>query len=280
MFDRSGDRQGDHEKSEIMMSESDNSSSSISELLEMTNDLKRTSAEKGRFIDKIETIAEICRIFEKLLQREDMRPRLVGLGKSISAVVADCLDTEAEFSTYLKSLSKPSTEKHYHIFMVTLYSAAISKGLNWSSRRTLESLIYAALIHDIGECILKVNEFSGDISTWTKEQIEKYQQHPKEGFIFLDNFGEVSEPVKQIVYQHHEYVNGSGFPESLAGNKIYPLAKILTISNEFSHLLETKDLSPVEGLKIFLGDRNSLDKFEPEIVKSLIKSFIRSDKKV
>lgn len=280
MFDRSGDRQEAHEKSEIMMSESDNSSSSIAELIDMINDLKRTSAEKGRFSDKIETIAEICRIFEKLLHKEEMRPRLVGLGKSISVVVADYLDTEAEYSSYLKSLSRPSKDKHYHIFMVTLFSAAISKGLNWSSRRTLESLIYAALVHDIGECILKVNEFPVDSSTWTKDQIKKYEQHPREGFIFLDSFGEVSEPVKQIVYQHHEYVNGTGFPENLPGNKIYPLAKILTISNEFSHLLETKDISPIEGLKIFLGDRNSLDKFEPEILKSLIKSFIRSDKKV
>jgi HD-GYP domain-containing protein (c-di-GMP phosphodiesterase class II) len=280
VFDRSENSTAGLETSETTMTDVDNSSSSIAELLELSNDLKKISIEKGRFIDKIETIAEICRIFEKLLLKEEIRPRLVTLGKSLSTVIADCLDVENEFSSYLKSLTRPSVDGHYHIFIVTLFSASISKGLNWSSRRTLESLIYAALVHDIGECILKINEFPLDDKTWTPEQKELYQQHPKEGFVFLDHFQEVSEPVKQIVYQHHEYVNGTGFPESLAGNKIYPLAKILTISNEFAHLLETRDISPVEGLKEFLGDRNALDKFEPEIVKALIKSFIRADKKV
>lgn len=252
---------------------------SFNDLVELSNSLRIIASEKNRIVDKFVTIAEICKIYEKLLRSDDARPRLVAQGKPIAALIADCVDSESDFSTYLKSLASPSVESHYHLFYVTLFSAAISKEINWSSRRTLESLVLAALLHDIGEDILKINTFPGDITQWTREQKEIYKQHPREGFLYLDGFAEIPEPVKQIVYQHHEYANGTGFPEGLSSSKIYPLAKVLTLSNEFSHCLETEDLRPIDGLKKFLSDFESIDKFDPDLVKGLIKVFIRSGKK-
>jgi HD-GYP domain-containing protein (c-di-GMP phosphodiesterase class II) len=79
--------------------------------------------------------------------------------------------------------------------------------------------------------------------------------------------------VCSIVYQHHEYNDGSGFPSGLTGNKIFPLAKIVALADGLTDFLKENNLSALEGLKEFLSDRQTLMRYEPELVRNLIKGF-------
>lgn len=165
-----------------------------------------------------------------------------------------------------------------HPFLVTLFSMLICKNLNWDSPRTIQVIAMGSLLHDIGVSKLpeELKEYSPD--NWTEEQKEMYEVHPKFGLDILQDLAKVPEPIIQIVYQHHETSDSQGYPNRLSDIKIFPLAKVVILANHFARLIITRKLKPFDGLKAFVVDVNEIQKFDPAIMRALIKSFMKTDK--
>jgi hypothetical protein len=79
--------------------------------------------------------------------------------------------------------------------------------------------------------------------------------HPQRGVEILDGWGIESEAVKQIILQHHERSDGSGYPLGLRGDQIFHLARIVTLSNDFTEHLLRCDLPPRQALEMFPLER-------------------------
>ncbi|MBC7322693.1 MAG: HD domain-containing protein, partial [Acetomicrobium sp.] len=64
----------------------------------------------------------------------------------------------------------------------------------------------------------------------TIEEYELVKTHPRVGFEILKSI-EFSWPIAEIIYQHHEKLDGSGYPRGLRGSEIHPLTLILTVAD-------------------------------------------------
>jgi HD-GYP domain-containing protein (c-di-GMP phosphodiesterase class II) len=195
------------------------------------------------------------------------------IGDSISTLI----QKEKDFADIIKNMDDYKPLIYCHPFLVCVFSMMICRKLKWDSQRTMSSLALGALIHDIGMTALPLELRSMNPSEMNPEQFKLYQSHPIEGLNMTNKFPQIPSSVTQIILQHHE-ANSKGFPNAVSNVKIYPLAKVVSLSDKFARYLLDNEMSPFAGLKAFLGNRMEVLQHDPEMIKAMIKSFIKDDK--
>ncbi|NMC97675.1 MAG: HD domain-containing protein, partial [Deltaproteobacteria bacterium] len=93
----------------------------------------------------------------------------------------------------------------------------------------IDGLRMAGLIHDIGKLSVPA-EILAKPTRLTKLEYSLIQEHSRSGYEILKNV-ESSWPLAEIVYQHHERMDGSGYPRNLKGNDILIEARILAVAD-------------------------------------------------
>ncbi len=93
----------------------------------------------------------------------------------------------------------------------------------------LEAINMAGLIHDIGKISIP-SEILSKPGRLSKLEFDLIKTHPYIGYSILKEI-EFPWPIAQIVYQHHEYMDGSGYPQGLRGEEITLLSRILTVAD-------------------------------------------------
>jgi len=126
---------------------------------------------------------------------------------------------------------------HQHILRVQRYAVAAAKHLGLTGSE-LEAINTGALLHDIGK--LGVPEYvllkPGRL---TDEEFAKIKQHPEIGAAILDPV-EFPWPVLPVVRSHHEKWDGTGYPDSLAGEDIPRTARILAVADVYDALTSSR----------------------------------------
>jgi putative nucleotidyltransferase with HDIG domain len=204
-----------------------------------------------------------------------IQPQIIHEGKSICDNIFNLIRNDTSLNQIIEEYKKINPESFSHIFLVAFFSTVICKNLDWVGEKTRDAVALGSLLHDIGMMKLPVEIRETDPEEMNSKQFEMYQQHPRLGNEMLQKTTMVSEQVRQIVFQHHELVSGNGFPYTLTGIKIYPPAKIVSLADHFATVLKKGNHTPLEGLKIMLQDRNRIMDFDPYIIRSLIKGFIK-----
>ena len=125
----------------------------------------------------------------------------------------------------------PST--YGHSSRVSLYAGLLGErvGLDADDRKTLRR---GALVHDIGKIAIRDGVLNKP-GPLTPEEIAEIQSHPVRGRELLINMKTFAGTIP-IVYHHHERMDGSGYPDGLAGDAIPLLARITTIADVFDAL--------------------------------------------
>jgi len=123
-------------------------------------------------------------------------------------------------------LRNPFIAGHQH--RVAQLASAIAKEMGLPEDQ-LKAIHLAATIHDVGlinipfEVLSKPYRLSG-------QEFDYYKIHPKVGYSILKNI-EFPWPIAQIVLQHHERIDGSGYPQGLSGNDILLEARIVGVAD-------------------------------------------------
>lgn len=118
-----------------------------------------------------------------------------------------------------------------------------------------------ALLHDIGKYRIpkKLLKKRGEL---TKPEQELLQQHCQLGATLLEQIDTLPSRVTHIVAQHHEYLNGSGYPQGLKGDSIDELARIVAIANTYdnhcNHVEIEQTLTPYLALSYMFGQQKHL----------------------
>ncbi|MBY0413269.1 MAG: HD domain-containing protein, partial [Bdellovibrionales bacterium] len=149
-----------------------------------------------------------------------IKPQVVDQGKEVCENVFQLIESQTDLYTVLKSYQDFDPSAFSHAFLVTLYSTAIIKQFEWQSKATIETAAMACMFHDVGKTLLP-KEFVGlSVRDMTPEQLEMYKKHPELGFQLLDNNRSLNTSIKQLILQHHEAFDGTGFPYGKKNNKI------------------------------------------------------------
>lgn len=118
-----------------------------------------------------------------------------------------------------------------HALNVAIVSGLIGKWMQYSQNE-IDQLILAGLLHDIGK--LKISpQIINKKSKLTLEEIHAMKLHVAYGFDFLKTAKNLTEGILLAVLQHHERMDGSGYPNHLTARKIHPFAKIVAVANVY-----------------------------------------------
>lgn len=171
----------------------------------------------------------------------------------------------------LSLLSDVFTYDNYiftHSFNVTLYSLAIGMELGLN-QKDLETLGLGAILHDVGKMKIPTDVLFKP-GKLTEEEFEQIKKHPQDGFNILRNVQTISLIVAHCAYQHHERLNGSGYPRKIKGDEIHLFAKILAVADVFDAVTSDRvyrgAMLPHNGLEILFAGVGNL--FDKEIVEA------------
>jgi HD-GYP domain-containing protein (c-di-GMP phosphodiesterase class II) len=119
---------------------------------------------------------------------------------------------------------------HGHSLRVADYALMIADGLGLSARET-QNLKHGAALHDIGKIAVR-QEVLHKPGRLSDEEFEHIKIHPSVGREILEPI-EDFKTMLDVVYYHHERIDGRGYPEGLKGNKIPELAQIVAVADTY-----------------------------------------------
>lgn len=186
----------------------------------------------------------------------------------------------ASFQEFPKS--KAELEKQWQVSPVrkevahlsAFYALVTALSLDWKSESTLLKIVFGSLLQDVGLGA------EGAIAGMKKEARNEKQKilfdsHCTEGVKLLDQLDINEEAVKQIVYQHHEYFDGTGWPNAFAGSKIYGLAGVVSFASDLAEVVINEKMTLLQALKKILGDKEMAGRYAPNLIRSFLPSLLQ-----
>ncbi|MBI3543962.1 MAG: HD domain-containing protein [Deltaproteobacteria bacterium] len=169
----------------------------------------------------------------------------------------------------ISALQKHSKGAVDHSVNVSVLSVFLGLRMGYTHQIILENLAMGGLFHDIGKMLVETSD-----EGMTDENDPAMQQHPKLGQELLEKSSEVANEVRMIVAQHHEFLDGSGYPNGLKGLAVYDLARLVAIANIYDNLI-TK--SKLEGMKerqveaVDILERDYADRLDAKKLEKVVK---------
>jgi len=139
------------------------------------------------------------------------------------------------------------------------------------SEKSIESLLYAGKIHDVGKINIPKSILNKP-SSLTDKEYDIVKKHPIDGYhIALENG--VDEKVAKIILEHHERLDGSGYPYALKKTQISIEARILAVVDSYDAMTSKRPYhtpkSKIEALKDL--KKNTKHWYDPDVVDALNK---------
>jgi putative nucleotidyltransferase with HDIG domain len=175
------------------------------------------------------------------------------------AVVENLIPRMVEDSAAVLSMAaarRPEEGELFHSISTMIYALLLGHRLGLPSEG-LASLGSAAMLHDIGKSAFNLND---------PEQTERARvEHPRAGAEMLQHLALDDVAPMLVAYEHHMYVNGSGWPERAQGYVTHPYSRIVSIADRFVNLTTpapgTDAMTPDRALVQVLREANQL--FDP-----------------
>ncbi|MGD6779945.1 HD domain-containing phosphohydrolase [Sutcliffiella horikoshii] len=161
----------------------------------------------------------------------------------------------------------PYTYKHNE--RVARYSIKIAKKLALSKSH-LERLYISAILHDIGKINIP-SEILNKPAKLTNEEFALIKKHPQDGADMVKELY-YDDTIATIIEQHHERLNGRGYPKGLLGEEIVLEARIIAVSDTFDAMTEDRAYRNAFTPEFAIDElqRLSPSQYDPDVVNALI----------
>lgn len=204
-----------------------------------------------------------------------LNPKLVTQGKKLCDNLYEIVKADSTMGALIDALFDEAPEKISYTFLTAFFTSITIAGIEWSGETSQKLVIQGALLHEIGKLKLPDELRGKSYEELTPAQRLIYQSYPAEGFNLLSGTS-VPQQVKQIIYQHREFINGKGYPNGLTGLRIFPLAKVVAFSSSFAEFVILNNTTPLRAMKKFIGSREEITKYDSECIKSFITALSKS----
>jgi putative nucleotidyltransferase with HDIG domain len=209
---------------------------------------RRTRLNHGanRYRESVGTVrALMSHLFASPAQAADEADRVV-------CSMVDELTTDSEVTMQLVNMKGKDESTYYHVINVAALSLTLGKGLGLS-RDQLRLLGLGALFHDLGHRQIP-SQILRKKEPLTPPEQKVYQRHVMLGAQTATRLAILPKEVVAIIAQHHEHLDGSGYPKGLTTDTIAPLARIVAVVNRYDNLCNRTDpsrsLSPYEAVSL------------------------------
>jgi len=217
------------------------------------------------FSDHAAIALENARLYEERKRVEEhLRKSMEKLKNSLNGIIqAMALAVE---------MRDPLTAGHQR--RVAELACAIAREMGLPEER-IEAIRMAGMIHDLGKISVPAEILTKSApSRLTEAEFALIKNHPQVGYEILKEI-EFPYPIAQIVLQHHERVNGSGYPQGLKGDQIMLEAKIIAVADVVEAMASHRPYRPALGIEAALNEisQNKGVLYDPDVVEACLKLF-------
>lgn len=209
---------------------------------------------------------QVKTVFEKAVRGEGLD--LAGIVSTIDSLVDEVLANRH----VVYSLSEIRSVDNYtfaHSVNVCVLSCLL--GLHFGfSRDDLRELALGAILHDIGKVKI-APELLAKTGRLDIHEMEEMKRHPRLGFEMLRDCEGISLRTAHVAYQHHERLDGRGYPRGLKGDAIHPFARIVMVVDTFDAMTSERVYRRAvpQHLSLALIGRMAGRQFPLDVVRAL-----------
>jgi PAS domain S-box-containing protein len=186
------------------------------------------------------------------------------------AQLEDSFFRTVEVVTTLIEMRDPYTAGHER--RVAELATAIGNELGLDARR-IEGLRVAGQLHDIGKICLPA-EILAKPGKITASEYTLIKEHSKAGYDVLKDVN-FPWPVAEVAWQHHERMDGSGYPRGLKGDEILLEARIMSVADVVEAMASHRPYRPGLGIEAALGEiiGSRGTRYDPQVVDACVALF-------
>lgn len=223
--------------------------------------------QREELLARVRTHLELNKLRNKL---EDMVEERTTALKASEKKLRDSLFGSITALAAIVEMRDPYTAGHQH--RVAQLAVNIAKELQLPETQ-IEGLYLAGVVHDVGKIQIPAEILSMPRKL-TEFEFKLIQQHPQSGYDILKTIDFPWE-IARIVLQHHERLDGSGYPLGLMGDDILLEARILCVADVVEAMSSHRPYRPGLGIDAALAEiSNGRGKqFDPQVVDACIRLF-------
>ncbi|MEO5970853.1 MAG: HD domain-containing phosphohydrolase [Bdellovibrionia bacterium] len=224
---------------------------------------------------KIQFIKHTTEIISAQLHLEGVDEASFDNAKSVMGSALSVMSDSDEMVSMLTMLNSASDTTYSHSIGVSFYATMLAKAVGMNSPLELFKVSMGGMLHDIGKKELPPEIINRPRHLLTAEEIKIYETHTIRGAQILSKLPFVQGDIIKIVSQHHENCLGLGYPANLRKDYIHPLARLVSVANEFCNLAvrgpDSPPLLPSEAIERMSSIY--LDTLDPVFFVALAKIF-------
>jgi putative nucleotidyltransferase with HDIG domain len=232
--------------------------------------LKRETIERNK--ERLERFANCERRYEKAMGKvvealkrvNSPNAEVLEAAKTVVGPMADTFLSDLDVLINVMTAKLHEEAKHYHALNVAVLSMMLAKEMGLA-KKDIEEVGIGSLFHDIGKGRVPIQRFSkGNMAVMNKVLKEYYMEHPTIGAKLLDALPGFPPAARALVLQHHERLDGGGFPAHLPAEAIGPGARIAAVANLYDRFCNATEgdaerPNPHEAMKALYKRREMLD---------------------
>lgn len=162
---------------------------------------------------------------------------LTDLTNTLNSIIDEIM-TNSDVLISLNDISATDEYTFSHSVSTTVYSLLIASRLGYS-RAMLEKLAAGTILHDMGKVLLDKKILNKD-SKLTDEEFEHIKQHTTLGYDALKKCFNLTELSRIIALQHHERMDGTGYPNGRLAGELHEFSRIVAIADVFDALVSDR----------------------------------------
>ncbi|MBU1621638.1 MAG: DUF3391 domain-containing protein [Gammaproteobacteria bacterium] len=211
--------------------------------LDKTQRIEQAKAHRRELQKTEKAFAQSMAQVRNLMTKVQGRPlnAIEDASQLISNLADTILSEDALVLHLISQAGKEQESMYFHVLNVSILAMMLAKNLKYSADEVKWTGL-GAMFHDIGK--LKIpSQILRKTTALTTPELNFLKLHPKLGLELLGLTQQFPTEAKAIVEQHHEYLDGSGYPAALKAGQINKLARVVAVVNEFDNLCHPLDMS-------------------------------------
>jgi HD-GYP domain-containing protein (c-di-GMP phosphodiesterase class II) len=219
-----------------------------------------------------EIVYETCvELMNELLSEPDLAAKSPRLEKVSRAVTTLVLNDPTAFS-HLFAASHHDFYTATHMVNVSTWMVPLAYALGHHDVEELNQICTAGLLHDIGKMYVP-GEILNKKGRLSPEEFAQIQRHPELGCEHLKKYDHIHPLVMSVTMEHHERMDGSGYPRGLTGAQTHPISRLCAVVDSFDAMtafrpFKERTMTVAQAVKIIVEETPK--KYDPQVVDAWI----------
>ncbi len=218
---------------------------------------------------RLKATQAVAHTLQNVLQGRPVRKDRKRVNEVVENILSD-LENNEDFVFCLSALRCADDYTFVHCVNTCVLALIIGTALH-KQKSDLKTLGVGTILHDLGK--LKISpSILNKPGSLTPEEFEQVKEHPRIGFDLLRKHFEINLVSAHVAFQHHERMDGTGYPRGLKGEEIHIFGRIAAVADVYDAITSDRiyrsRMDPVRAAELLKNAAGT--KFDPRFIQGLL----------